>query len=120
MFAIRILPEEEQSLEGRVLGEIAVDNFVERFVYTGPDSPESAWKSQLQSLLDGQPVVALIHDPRFAWVVYREENLCFVQQHLSPDGRFNDLLPRQITTEEGERISEWPITIEAIRQFVRS
>jgi hypothetical protein len=56
---------------------------------------------------------------RFASVLYREGNVCFVQQQLSPDARFNDLLPRQTTTEDGERISEWCATTEAILQFVK-
>jgi hypothetical protein len=52
--------------------------------------------------------------------VYREGNLCFVQQRLSLDGRFDDLLPRQTKTEDGERVSEWSTTLEAIRQFVHA
>jgi hypothetical protein len=69
--------------------------------------------------LTGKPAVALVHDPRSAWVIYRENDLCFVQQKLSLDGRFSDLQPRETTTEDGEEISEWPTTIEAIRQFLQ-
>ena len=120
MFSIRLLPESERGLEGETLGEITVGDFTERFAYFGSASPELDWKALLQALLDGQPAVVLVHDPRFAWVVYREGDLCFVQQQLSLDGQFNDLLSRQTTTEDGERISEWRTTLHAIRQFVQA
>jgi len=72
---------------------------------------------RLQELLNGSSVVALIHDPRFAWLVYREGSHCFIQQRLSLDGRFDDLLPRRTQTKDGERISEWATSIEDIRRF---
>ena len=120
MFAIRLLPASEHGPEGEALGEIAVGTFTERFACYVPGSPEPEWRSKLQALLDGEPVAALVHDPRFAWVIYREGDCCFVQQRFSVDGRFDDLLPRQTKTEEGERISEWSTTLDAIRRFVQA
>ena len=120
MFAIRVLSPSERGPEGEVLGEITVGDFVERFACYVSGPVEFGWRSQLQGLLDGAPVVALVHDPRFAWVVYRESDLCFVQQRFSLDGHFDGLLPRQTKTEEGERISEWSTTLEAVRQFIQA
>lgn len=119
MFLIRLLPTSERGPEGEELGEITIGDFTERFACTfSPESITSIWRSKLQSLLKGEPFTALIHDPRFAWVICREGNCCFVQQRFSVDGRFNDLLPRQTETDEGERISEWPTSLEAIQAFL--
>ncbi len=67
---------------------------------------EARWREQLRELIGGAPVVPLVHDPRFAWVFYREGEKCYVQQKFSPDGEFWDLLPRCIKTEDGWRVSE--------------
>lgn len=120
MFAIRILPKSERGPEGERLGEITIGDFTERFVCYVPESAELEWKVQLQSLLDGEEVVALVHDLHFAWVVYREGMRCFVQQRLSLDSQFKNLLPRVTVTEDGRRVSEWSTTIEAIRRFVHA
>lgn len=118
MFSIHKLPSTVRGPGGEEQGEITVGDFVERFAYVA--STASEWKAELQRLIDGALVVALVHDPRFAWVVYREGDRCFVQQRFSLDGQFLDLLPRETVTEDGDPISEWVTTLEEIRHFVHA
>jgi hypothetical protein len=120
MFSIRKLPSSVRGPRGEELGEITVGDFVERFACWESTPPAPDWKSELQRLVDGASVIALVHDPRFAWVIYREGDHCFIQQKLSLDGRFIDLLPRETVSEGGSPISEWQTTLEEITQFVRT
>jgi CdiI N-terminal domain len=124
MFAIRLLPESEQGPSGERLGEITVGTFRERFACSSAKTSiihlESQWHDALQALIAGSPVVALPHDPRFAWVVYREGNDCYVQQKLSMHGTFDGLLPRETMSSDGNQISEWSTTLAEIEHFVRS
>ena len=122
MFAIRLLSESELGPSGERLGEITVGTFCERFACSSAgvsiEHLEGQWIDALKALIAGSPAVALPHDPRFAWVVYREGKDCYVQQRLSPQGRFDDLLPRETVSSEGDRISEWSTSLAAIERFV--
>lgn len=121
MFYIRVLPEHEISPTGERLGQICIGNFSERFACSlvSIEGLESNWANQLRSLIEGTYSVALVHDPRFAWIVYREDKKCFVQQALSLTGDFREHLDcRVTTTEDGERVSEWSTTIEEISEFI--
>jgi hypothetical protein len=122
MFAIRLLPESERGPSGERLGEITLGTFHERFACSSAKASiiplESQWRDALQALIGGSPVVALQHDSRFAWVVYREGKDCYVQQKLSLHGNFDDLLPRETVSSDGDRISEWRTTLAAIERFV--
>jgi hypothetical protein len=79
---------------------------------------EPQWRKALHALVAGSPVAVLQHDPRFAWIVYREGGKCYVQQRLSLDGKFFDVLPREAISSEGDRVSEWDTTVAAIERFV--
>jgi hypothetical protein len=122
MFDICLLPNTERGPDGQRLGRITVGDFTERFpchdACVSVDEFVTLWKSQLRSLFEGQPAVALVHDPRFAWIVYREGPQCFVQQRFSLDGCFEMIEPRQTVSEDGDRISEWSIGLQAIAEFI--
>jgi hypothetical protein len=122
MFAIRLLPPTRVGLDGQRLGEIVVGDFRETFVCHSDDfvGLEEGWRERLGALVEGEPVVVLRHDPRFAWIVYREGADCYVQQRLSLDGSFADVLPRVTTTEDGEAVSEWAATLADIGQFLNA
>jgi hypothetical protein len=120
MFSIRILSSEESEPGGPPLGEITMGDFTERFACYPADSWEVKWREQLQALVDGKSVALLVHDPRFAWVVFREGDVCFVQQQLSRDGTFTDLPGRSLATEEGDPVSEWTTSVEDIRAFLQT
>lgn len=122
MFDIRVLPVTQLGPDGERLGEITVGEFTERFACHGHAKPvdefENLWRHELLGLIDGESAVALVHDPRFAWIVYRVGLRCYVQQKLSPTGAFADLEPRRTHTEDGERISEWATSLVEIQRYL--
>lgn len=121
MFAIRLLPPEVRGAKGERLGEIVVGDFRERFACHPADAATilaASWRVELLDLVFGKPVAVLRHDPRFAWVVYREGDDCYVQQRLSLDGMFGGLLPRVVTTEEGGAVSTWATSVAAVQRFL--
>jgi hypothetical protein len=121
MFTIRLLPPDRLGGDGERLGEIVVGDFREGFAcHLAGSVPnlEANWRAELEALICGEPVAVLRHDPRFAWVVYREGGECFVQQRLSLDGSFGGLLPRVVVTEDGDAVSTWATSVAAIRQFL--
>lgn len=122
MFNICVLPDSELGPSGERLGRIIIGDFSELFgcypVAASVDDYPSIWREQLRLLINGKPAVSLIHDPRFAWIVYRESDLCYVQQRLALDGCFDPIPRREVVTEDGSRVSEWPVSIHSVAQFV--
>jgi hypothetical protein len=122
MFAIQLLPLTRVGLDGQRLGEIVVGDFRETFACHSADfgELEHGWRELLRALVEGEPAVVLRHDPRFAWIVYREGADCYVQQRLSVDGTFADILPGVTTSEDGHAVSEWATSLDAVRQFLNA
>lgn len=124
MFEIALLPPDQLGPDGQRLGRITIGDFTERFachVVNGTvDQLNVDWRKALAQLVAGASCVALVHDPRFAWLVYRDADTCFVQQKLSLDGEFDLNTPRQTVSDDGDRISEWPISLQAISEFLAS
>jgi hypothetical protein len=124
MFEIRVLPPSQLGPDGQRLGTITIGNFTETFpCYCGEGSiseMESRWIDELRKLLADKSAVALIHDPRFAWIMYREDNSCYVQQRLATNGEFFPIAPRRTHNEDGDRISEWTTYVVEIERFLRS
>lgn len=123
MFAIRILPATESDIDRQRLGEITIGEFTEQFACypdgASFDELDRVWRAELRKLVDGASAVALTHDPRFAWVIYREGQSCFIQQVFSPDGAFRGrLASHTAVTEDGHRVSEWNTTVSAIAEFL--
>ena len=121
MFGIRLLPPDWLGTDGERLGEIVVGDFREGFachLAGAVPNLEASWRAELTGLARGEPVAVLRHDPRFAWIVYREGGECFVQQRLSLDGTFADLLPRAVATEEGDAVSTWETSVTAVQRFL--
>ncbi|NQV28161.1 MAG: hypothetical protein HQ518_27735 [Rhodopirellula sp.] len=124
MFAITLLPPTELGPDGQRLGSITIGNFRERFVCSPVDGPvdkfPERWRSALCELVGGKSCITLVYDPRFAWLVYRDDAVCFVQQKLSLDGSFDLNSPREVVSVDGDRISEWSVSVESISQFLAS
>ncbi|MBX7104240.1 MAG: hypothetical protein K1X57_09165 [Gemmataceae bacterium] len=121
MFAIRLLTPNRLGADGERLGEIVVGEFREGFVchLAGAVSNlEASWRPELAALVRGAPVAILQHDPRVAWLVYREGRECFVQQRLSLDGTFGGLVPRVVTNEDGDAVSTWVTSLAAVQWFL--
>ena len=121
-FAIHVLPPTQLGPDGQRLGQITVGKFTEQFAChpttATVDQMETLWHGQLRALIAGGRTAVLIYDPRFAWVIYREGDNCFVQQILSVNGAFRDILPRRVLNDDGHEISEWSITVADILDFL--
>lgn len=121
-FSIHVLPPTQLGPDGQRLGQIMIGKFRERFAcYPSSvkvDQMETTWQAQLRALVAGERSALLIHDPRFAWVIYRDGDKCFVQQLLSLDGSFREILPRRVLNEDGHEISEWLTTVADISDFL--
>jgi hypothetical protein len=124
VFSIRVVPSSEPPAFSRHLGQIVIGDFSETFAIGFPSSVvcqlEARWKAELRRLVEGAPAVMLIHDPRLAWVIWREGDHCYVQQVLSADGTFSDTEKRETLSEDGHRISEWTIAISEMSRFVEA
>ena len=121
VFEIKVLPPSELGPDGQRLGRITIGDFTERFSCYCKESLtqlEAQWRDELRKLIQGKSAIALIHDPRFAWIIYREGNSCFVQQRLAINGEFYPLEPRRTSTEDGDRTSEWTINMVEIERFL--
>jgi hypothetical protein len=118
MFAIQLLPASQLGPDGQRLGKIVVGDFQERFACHSEDITglERHWRKQLVALVNHAPVVALRHDPRFAWIIYGEGDTCFVRQRFSLDGDFTTLPLRA----DDEAVSEWTTTIASVVEFLGS
>ncbi len=123
MFSIRVLPPHQCNVDGQRLGEISIGDFAEQFtcypIFGSVDELECIWRAELRKLIDGAASVALAYDPRFAWIIYREGQHCFVQQVFARDGDFcNHLASRCTVTEEGHSVSEWDTDVSAIARWL--
>ena len=118
------------------LGEVALDDFVERFeaslIFWDTDRYESQWRQGIDRLLDGAPkscLITSILEPKYEhfgtwWVLYRDGQQVLVQNQLllldvfgsgfDPDQPYASIRDRVSLCAEGERISEWSINFDDI------
>jgi len=112
------------------------EEFLANLSLWGKSDYESHWTRELTALFRGHPKVALVvsyDDPTAAsnmeiWRVYRDgEWVHFQNQILSysnlPHGfevsKMSSYIDdREITTKEGDRISEWDVAIRDIESFL--
>ena len=131
VFSIRLLPATECDPDGQRLGEIRIDSFVERFaIYPFAGSAESlaaGWFHELRLLVAGVPAVGLPTACNMTWVLYRFGSMVFVQQmlmlegvgpKLSSSGKVEQIPAHHEVGEDGQAISQWTTTIEAVSAFV--
>jgi hypothetical protein len=117
MFSVRVLLE----FKGRA--EITIGDFTEQFAcdVSQGGKLDCLWRSELHKLVGGAPAIVLVHDPRFAWVLYRIGDACFGQQVFARDGDFREHLATRVTvTEDGEPISEWRVHLSEIEEFLHA
>ena len=118
------------------VGEVALDDFVERFeaslIFWDTDRYESQWRQGIDRLLDGAPkscLITSILEPKYEhfrtwWVLYRDGQQVLVQNQLllldvfgsgfDPDQPYASIRDRVSLSAEGERISEWSINFDDI------
>lgn len=130
MFKLEIIEEGTGDPDIDSLGQITIGNFKEMFEVSLRDNSVqktmAQWTEELKKLLDGAHAVAIRTQALRAWILYRHDDTVYVQDQLIVDGWGGTLgadgeiikLPRRKTvTSDGDPISEWETTIEAIRVF---
>jgi hypothetical protein len=130
-FSIRLLPADERGPDGQRVGEICVGEFSERFaVYAFDGTAEAVaarWRDQLRLLVDGASAVGLPTASNMTWLLYRVGKAVLVRQmlmlpgvgpKLAQGGSVVDIPECTTVTEDGDRISEWTTTVEAVSAFV--
>jgi hypothetical protein len=123
-FSVRLLPEDKSDLNGQPMGQIEIGSFRECFScypFSIPISDfEARWRAELISLVEGARTAFLQYEPKFAWVVYREGEHCFVREVLAMDGYFSVHSDRSIYAEGEHKVSEWTTTVSAVRRFLEA
>lgn len=140
-FAIEVT-EDPTDDERQRFGRIRLNDVVERFLmdvgFWSPDDYRESWRAAC-ARLDAAPgdvvscLVASTCDPTEAnflwtWPLYRVGDTVFVQNSLvfldeleTPLDLTRPWLatrPRRTRTEQGRRISEWPVPLAAVRRFL--
>jgi hypothetical protein len=104
---------------------------VERFaVYPFAGDIESVaarWTDSLRLLVRGADAVGLPSASNMTWILYRSNLQIFVQQmlmlansgpKLSQDGTVTNIPVHRAINEDGQQISQWTTTIDAIASFL--
>jgi len=106
--------------------------------FWGVDDYLQSWTEGLQRLLAGASISCLatsVIDPSNAnfvevWPLYREQSDVYVQNRLlfldqlshefDPSEPWNSVDPRSVVNEDGQRISEWRVSLSDVREFLES
>jgi CdiI N-terminal domain len=106
--------------------------------FWGIDDYKAIWAAGLKRLLAGARISCLatsVTDPANAnfvevWPLYREESVVYAQNHLmfldqlphefDPAAPWQCIRPRSVVDEDGDRISEWRVSIDDIGEFLGS
>lgn len=125
------------------VGEITIGQFCKTFrmslSFWSTDDYRRSWERALRALTcDERAVSCLISsitDPEssnfiFCWPLYREGEVVYVQNSLmfldklsrrfDPEEPWRSVDSRQVSDEDGNRISEWTTGIGELRQFLDS
>jgi len=140
------VPESDTNGGRVVYGKIVIDSFCETFTVSlsswSREQYDQHWNTALERLIGGADRSALITSyikPRTRitpddflvwWPLYRDGDTVYVQNHLLffrqlstpflPARPWESLRDRQVTNEEGQKISEWVMTVQDIRNFLDS
>lgn len=106
--------------------------------FWGLDDYKASWTTGLRRLVAGAStscLATLVIDPPTAnfievWPLYREGSDVYVQNRLlfldqlshefDPAAPWESVSPRSVVSEDGQRISEWRVSIDDIGEFLRS
>ena len=129
-FSIRVLAG-ERTRYGKQLGEIRIGDFTERFdVYPFLGSVEvvqDRWRVELGRLVGGRRAIGLATASNMTWVLHRYGSavrvnemamMCGIGPRLTTGGRVTRIRPCPVFNDDGQRISVWTTTVEAIRSFL--
>lgn len=141
MFDIRFI-ESTSSFDELARGQICIGGFVESFEvvldYWDRTRYETQWREAAERLVNGAATSAFITsmtDPAnanflFWWPVYSDGSILHFQNSLlfleQLESRFDEaepyrhVAPRTTLTEDGHCISEWPLPLTSIRNWLAS
>ncbi|WP_422368787.1 hypothetical protein [Pelagibius sp.] len=138
------LGQDQFDYEGELvaLGSLKIGEFRESFhaslSYWGRDRYLTQWREALERLIKGAPRSALVtsmHSPATTnlirwWPLYRigdnahfQEQVLFMNQLEQPFEEadlYRLVPPRETTSEDSERLSEWALNLTAIETFLES
>lgn len=140
-FSIGFLEKDLQNIQSEyALGEISLDDFHEIFrsslSYWSINEYLLQWREGLQRICDGQHkscLVASMFNPIsanfiFLWTLYLDGDIVHVQNHLlfldgleSPfleSDPYASVRNRETINDEGEKISEWDVDTNKIREYL--
>jgi CdiI N-terminal domain len=122
---------------GRLVLGKSTEEFLANLSLWSKSDYESHWTRELKALFQGNPKAALVvsyDDPTAAsnmeiWRVYRDGELAHFQNQLLPYSHVPPgfevsklsqyIQDRVVMTSEGNRISEWDVTVRDIEMFLR-
>jgi hypothetical protein len=129
--------EDQRARTGRItLGDFTED-FMALLDYWLPANYEFQWQDAVHKIVGGTPVGALITDMHdlskahhlVSWPMYREGDQVFIQNRLlflnelgrpnTIEGLIERIGERQTKNEDGQRISEWSVSISDLESFLR-
>lgn len=144
-FSINFLPDPVSNLkpnEEASYGLITIGSFQERFIaplhYWKTKDYENHWKIAINRIIKNEQQSCLItsmYDPQNAnfiiwWPMYRldenihiQNNILFFNQLGKPfeiNAPFSFVPNHEILTEDGEKISEWIISIKDLESFINN
>jgi hypothetical protein len=142
-FSICFLEKDLQGTQSEyALGEIVIDDFHEIFrsslSHWNTNKYLLQWREGLQRICNGHHkscLIASMFNPTsanfiFLWTLYLDGDIVHVQNHLlfldgleSPfleSEPYASVRDREIINDEGEKISEWDVNINTIKEYLAS
>ncbi len=132
--------DHHKSVDTLRLGAIRISDFEERFEaslsFWSSADYIAHWRVSLERTINGAEKSCLItsmYDPKsanfiFYWSLYLEDQTVYVQNHLLfldeingafiPMRAYEHVPERRTVSEDGEKISEWKMPIDAIKEFL--
>ncbi len=123
-------------------GTIVIGEFKETFesplLFWSVSDYQAHWKQALERIVSGalnSCLITSIYDPGISnfwiwWLLYREGQMVYIQNHLlflerlksvlDPLNPYIHIPERRVINEDGQQISEWQTSIKAIEQFLRT
>lgn len=123
-------------------GKIVIGEFAERFeadlTYWQPEAYRAQWRAAVTAILQGaerSALIASMPDPAQAnfiplWPLYREGERVLVQHHIHflaehpapfDPAQVGSVVPDRATeSDDGDPISEWETSLDALRAFLAS
>lgn len=144
-FSIRFLPERVTRLsrgEKAAFGAIQIGHFQERFIaslnYWSMADYKNHWREALERVVGSKKkscLITSITDPKNTnfitwWPVYKDgrflrfqNQLLFLEQLKSPfnpSDPYKHISSRRIINDEGQKISEWRVSVKAVKNYLMS